>query len=86
MKTIEPHRHDPVNEGATMLERFHRLATNRQTFVVLLLAAVAFFLIGNIGGKNGNPSWLLAPVCLLLMIVLGVDAFIQSRRKQAGSR
>jgi uncharacterized membrane protein SirB2 len=63
-------------------ERFHRLATNRQTFIVLLVGAVAFFLIGNIGGKNGNPSWLLAPVCLLLMIVLGIDALIQSRRKQ----
>jgi hypothetical protein len=65
-----------------MLERFHRLATNRQTFIVLLVAAVAFFLLGNIGGKNGNPSWLLAPVCLLLMIVLGIDALIQSRRSR----
>ncbi len=65
-----------------MLEQFHRLATNRQTFIVLLVAAVAFFLLGNIGGKNGNPSWLLAPVCLLLMIVLGIDALIQSRRSR----
>jgi hypothetical protein len=65
-----------------MLERFHRLAANRQTFVTLLIGAVAFLLIGNIGGKNGNPSWLLAPACLLLIIVLGIDALIQSRRKQ----
>ena len=65
-----------------MLERFHRLAANRQTFIVLLVVAVAFFLIGNIGGKNGNPSWLLAPICLLVMIALGIDALIQSRRKQ----
>jgi uncharacterized membrane protein SirB2 len=68
-----------------MLERFHRLAANRQTFIVLLVVAVAFFLIGNIGGKNGNPSWLLAPICLLAMIVLGIDALIQSRRKQPNS-
>lgn len=69
-----------------MLDRFHRLATNRQTFIVLLVAAVAFFFLGNIGGKNGNPSWLLAPICLLLMIALGIDAAVQSRHKQPGRR
>ena len=68
-----------------MLDRFHSLARNRQTFIVLLVAAVAFFFIGNIGGKNGNPSWLLAPVCLLVMIALGIDAAIQTRHK-AGRR
>lgn len=69
-----------------MLNRFHRLARNRQTFIVLLVAAVAFFFLGNIGGKNGNPSWLLTPVCILLMIALGIDATIQTRRQQDGRR
>jgi uncharacterized membrane protein (DUF485 family) len=66
-----------------MLNRFHRLARNRQTFIILLVAAVGFFFLGNIGGKSGNPSWLLAPICVLLMITLGIDASIQTRRKQA---
>jgi ABC-type polysaccharide/polyol phosphate export permease len=69
-----------------MLDRFHRLARNRQTFIVLLVAAVGFFFLGNIGGTNGNPSWLLAPLCLLLMIALGVDASIQMRRKPRDRR
>lgn len=69
-----------------MLNRFHRLARNRQTFIVLLVAAVAFFFLGNIGGKNGNPSWLLTPVCILLMIALGIDATIQTRRPHDGRR
>ncbi|MGA9876550.1 MAG: hypothetical protein WBQ21_12155 [Solirubrobacteraceae bacterium] len=66
-----------------MSDRFHRLAARRQTFVVLLIAALAFFFIGNIGGKSGNPTWILTPVCLLPMIVLGTDAAVQSRRKRA---
>ncbi len=69
-----------------MLDRFHRLARNRQTFIVLLVAAVGFFFLGNIGGKNGNPTWLLAPLCLLLMIALGIDASIQTRRRQPDRR
>ena len=67
-----------------MLDRFHSLARNRQTFIALLVAAIVFFFLGNIGGKNGNPSWLLAPVCILLMIALGIDASIQSRRNRTG--
>ncbi len=72
----------PQLNGSTMSNQFHRLARNRQTFVVLLVAAVAFFFVGNIGGKGGNPSWLLAPICLLLMIALWIDALIQSRRSR----
>lgn len=69
-----------------MLDRFHRLARNRQTFIILLVAAVGFFFLGNIGGKSGNPSWLLTPVCLLLMIALAIDASIQTRRKHSSRR
>jgi hypothetical protein len=69
-----------------MLDQFHRLARNRQTFIVLLIAAVGFFFLGNIGGKSGNPSWLLTPICLLLIVALGVDALIQTRRRQPNSR
>jgi hypothetical protein len=66
-----------------MLDRFHRAAATRQTYVALLIAALAFFFIGNLGGKNGNPSWILAPVCLLLAIVSGIDALIQSRHRRS---
>ncbi|MGO9278816.1 MAG: hypothetical protein ACLP3Q_14980 [Streptosporangiaceae bacterium] len=68
------------------MERLARLARTRSTYIVLLIAGVAFFFIGNLGGKKGNPSWLLAPVCLLLMIVLGIIAFVQTRRARSGSR
>lgn len=63
-----------------------RLARTRSTYVGLLVAAVAFFFIGNLGGKNGNPSWLLTPVCILLMIVLGIIGFVQTRRARSGVR
>ena len=63
-----------------------RLARTRSTYIALLIAGVVFFFVGNLGGKQGNPSWLLAPVCLLLMIVLGIIAFVQTRRARSGSR
>jgi uncharacterized membrane protein SirB2 len=68
------------------MDRLTRLARTRSTYVVLLIAAVAFFFIGNLGGKGGNPSWLLAPVCILLMIVLGIIAFVQTRRARSAAR
>lgn len=68
------------------MDRVSRLARTRSTYVALLVAAVAFFFIGNLGGKNGNPSWLLTPVCILLMIVLGIIAFVQTRRARSGMR
>lgn len=68
------------------MDRVSRLARTRSTYVALLVAAVAFFFIGNLGGKNGNPSWLLTPVCILLMIVLGIIAFVQTRRARSGGR
>jgi uncharacterized membrane protein SirB2 len=68
------------------MDRLTRLARTRSTYIVLLIAAVAFFFIGNLGGKEGNPSWLLAPVCILLMIVLGIIAFAQTRRARSGAR
>jgi len=68
------------------MDRLTRLARTRSTYVVLLVTGVAFFFIGNLGGKKGNPSWLLTPFCLLLMIVLGVIAFVSTRRAQSRSR
>ncbi|MGO9079549.1 MAG: hypothetical protein ACLQDY_10980 [Streptosporangiaceae bacterium] len=68
------------------MDRLTRLARTRGTYIVLLIAAVAFFFIGNLGGKRGNPSWLLAPVCILLMIILGIIAFVQTRRARSGAR
>ena len=65
------------------MERLTRLARTRRTYVILLVAAVAFFFIGNLGGKKGNPAWLLTPVCLLLMLALGIVALVQSRRAQS---
>ena len=67
------------------MDRLTRLARTRRTYIALLVAGVAFFFIGNLGGKQGNPSWLLTPVCILLMIVLGIIAFVQTRRARSGS-
>jgi uncharacterized membrane protein SirB2 len=68
------------------MDRLTRLARTRSTYIGLLIAGVAFFFLGNLGGKNGNPAWMLAPVCLLLMIALGIIAFVQTRRARSGSR
>jgi uncharacterized membrane protein SirB2 len=68
------------------MDRLTRLACTRSTYIALVIAGVAFFFIGNLGGKKGNPSWLLTPVCIFLMIVLGIIAFVQTRRARAGSR
>ena len=38
-----------------MLDRFHRLARNRQTFIVLLVAAVAFFSSGTSAARTATP-------------------------------
>jgi len=61
-----------------------RIAGDRRVYIALLVAAVAFFFIGNLGGKKGNPSWLLTPVCILVMIVLGIVALIHSKRQSRG--
>lgn len=66
-----------------IMERLTRLAQTRRTYIILLIAGVAFFFIGNLGGKKGNPTWLLAPVCILLMLVFGLVAFMQSRRTRS---
>lgn len=68
------------------MEWLSRLTRTRSTYIALLVAAVAFFFIGNLGGKNGNPSWLLTPVCILLMIVFGIIGFVQTRRARSGAR
>jgi hypothetical protein len=67
------------------MDRLTHIARTRSTYVALLIAAVAFFSIGNLGGKGGNPLWILAPVCILLMIVLGIIAFVQTRRARSGA-
>ena len=68
------------------MERVIYLARNRRIYIGLLVLAVAFFFIGNLGGKKGNPAWLLTPVCLAVMVVLGIVAFVSSRRVQPGPR
>jgi lipopolysaccharide export LptBFGC system permease protein LptF len=69
-----------------MSSRFHRCASSRRTYVVLLIAAVAFFVLGSIGGKGGNPAWIGTPLCVLAAIVLGLDALVQARRARRGAR
>jgi uncharacterized membrane protein SirB2 len=49
--------------------------------IVLVVVGVAFLFIGNIGGKGGNPSWLLSPICLLLLIALGIVALRRRRSR-----
>lgn len=66
-----------------MSDRLHHAATSRRIWIALPIAAVVFFVIGNQGGKNGNPVIVGFPICLLLLIVLGVDALVQSRRRRS---
>lgn len=62
------------------------MSADRRVYIGLLIAAVAFFFIGNLGGNGGNPSWLLAPVCLAAMIVLGLVALVRSVRGRSRAR
>jgi len=69
-----------------MSSRFHNWASSRRTYIILLIAAVAFFFLGNIGGKGGNPAWIGTPVCVVAAIALGIDALLHSRRARANAR
>ena len=57
-----------------------RLVSWKTAIALVIVGAVFMLGIGNIGGKNGNPSWLIGPVCFLLLIALGVTALVRSRR------
>lgn len=59
-----------------------RLVSWRTAIALVIVGVVFIFGIGNIGGKNGNPSWLIGPVCLLLLIALGITALVRSRRSE----
>jgi|HubBroStandDraft_1064217.scaffolds.fasta_scaffold71642_3 hypothetical protein len=56
-----------------------RLVSWRTAIALVVVGAVFMLGIGNIGGKNGNPSWLIGPICVLLLIGLGVTALVKSR-------
>lgn len=59
-----------------------RLVSWRTAIALVVVGAVFTLGIGNIGGKNGNPSWLIGPVCFLLLIALGITALTRSRRNK----
>jgi peptidoglycan/LPS O-acetylase OafA/YrhL len=59
-----------------------RLVSWKTAIALGIVGAVFMLGIGNIGGKNGNPSWLIGPVCFLLLIALGVTALVRSRRNK----
>jgi peptidoglycan/LPS O-acetylase OafA/YrhL len=59
-----------------------RLVSWKTAIALVIVGAVFMLGIGNIGGKNGNPSWLIGPVCFLLLIALGVTALVRSRRNK----
>ena len=59
-----------------------RLVSRRTAIALVIVGVVFIFGIGNIGGKNGNPSWLIGPVCVLLLIALGITALVRSQRSK----
>jgi peptidoglycan/LPS O-acetylase OafA/YrhL len=59
-----------------------RLVSWKTAIALVVVGAVFVFGIGNIGGKNGNPSWLIGPLCVLLLIALGITALLKSLRNK----
>jgi peptidoglycan/LPS O-acetylase OafA/YrhL len=59
-----------------------RLVSWKTAIALVVVGAVFMLGIGNIGGKNGNPSWLVGPLCFLLLIALGIAALVNSRRSR----
>jgi hypothetical protein len=66
----------------TLEARNWRLVSWRTAIALVVVGAVFVFGIGNIGGKNGNPSWLIGPLCILLLVALGITALVRSRRNK----
>lgn len=62
-----------------MTDRSNRSILSRWTFIALAVATAVFFIIGNQGGPKGNYFIIGVPICLLLLIVLGVIALIRWR-------
>ena len=56
-----------------------RLVSWKTAIALVVVGVVFLFFIGNLGGKNGNPSWLIGPLCILLLIALGITALVKSR-------
>ena len=54
-----------------------RLVSGKTAIALVVVGAVFIFGIGNLGGKNGNPSWLIGPLCVLLLIALGITALVK---------
>jgi peptidoglycan/LPS O-acetylase OafA/YrhL len=67
----------------TLEARNWPLVSWKTAIALVVVGAVFVFGIGNIGGKNGNPSWLIGPLCVLLLIALGITAFVRSRRNKS---
>jgi lipopolysaccharide export LptBFGC system permease protein LptF len=66
-----------------MSDHLNQSIVRPRTFIALAVATVVFFVLGNQGGgKNGNAFIVGVPICLLLLIALGIAAFVKSRRRR----
>jgi hypothetical protein len=56
------------------------MLVSRRTALILVGVGFLFYYLGNLGSKKGNPLWLGAPICLLLLIALGITALVRRMR------